>query len=403
MEKEALTTEVYEEIIDKLKNLPNDFLFDICMGKVKSDTTKTERVLPEIDFQDFYDMLIKFVSRKYITLLYQYHAHWLGWYNLLKSNKKYKEESKENSLRYQLEISKALKLSFEMQEMSSNGFEFSLSNHLEKVRIKNDRLKHTIHKALIDEFKFHKLNYVKMTKEETIEALKIEEERNWLLEQDELFDTTDLVLDDNDNFTDLAIETYMFFRRKRNEITSEFVSDVIMELENEYYDNKNLGAKVKNIDKGNLALRLSYLFRIEDFLEQSTISDIDNFQLSNSICRVIAEYLEFVDLSISLYKPEKIGIPIDKYGNEIISNEVYDYKFIGTISRSVTNIRSMIKNAKDRTDPNLFLHLRRILDENVSEKINILWNIKHGKLKPEENLEIVSLFNLNDIFSLQGH
>ena len=145
------------------------------------------------------------------------------------------------------------------------------------------------------------------------------------------------------------------------------------------------------------------MFRIEDFLEQSTISDIDNFQLSNSICRVIAEYLEFVDLSISLYKPEKIGIPIDKYGNEIISNEVYDYKFIGTISRSVTNIRSMIKNAKDRTDPNLFLHLRRILDENVSEKINILWNIKHGKLKPEENLEIVSLFNLNDIFSLQGH
>lgn len=158
-----------------------------------------------------------------------------------------------------------------------------IQNPIKEIPIKDGIIIDVILQALLDHFQQERYDVTILTKEEA--KSEIVHDNFWVDEwksgiKDSLI---------NQNFSEEPIESIMLFdyainHQRKREINLEFLNSI---LENE----KHVGARRKNIFLAIEIFQLSYLCRINRFLKQEKISDIEKFKLDNKDCRFIHDCL----------------------------------------------------------------------------------------------------------------
>lgn len=95
---------------------------------------------------------------------------------------------------------------------------------------------------------------------------------------------------------------------------------------------KKRGAKPKNDSVASLAERLSYLIRLNRFLNQNEENDISKFSISNKDCRLIHDYLVIFKLIPNQRERNNTTTTPENYIKALIQNYRKNRKFVSNIN-----------------------------------------------------------------------
>lgn len=95
---------------------------------------------------------------------------------------------------------------------------------------------------------------------------------------------------------------------------------------------KKAGAKPKNDSVASLAERLSYLIRLNRFLNQNEENDISKFSISNKDCRLIHDYLVIFKLIPNQRERNNTTTTPENYIKALIQNYRKNRKFVSNIN-----------------------------------------------------------------------
>lgn len=258
------------------KNPTKEVLFDLCMVNI-GDWEIDERILNGINREDFRDLLVKYKLQSYTDLLIYFQLRWLDWDEKLNHNERKKDD---NDLHlYKLKTARILKMLLLQGAKRNKKLDISFTDSTDKIDTDGVNLLKPLQEVFKNEFQRLGLN---ISFGES-EFLNLPNKKNENLEKE------------NDQIQDKY--TYAITPYTYHKISSEFVNNVVTDLETSLKEKKGkAGAKIKNMSKGELAKRLSYLHRIDLFLNQNQCTSIKEFPLSNKTCRFIYEYFEFWDI-----------------------------------------------------------------------------------------------------------
>ena len=323
----------------------------------------------ETDRQSHRDLLVRYGLQSYSDSLINYQIKWLDREDSLKKWKNNFDNFNKLELTYNLKISRILKM-FLSRELNNNTIDVSISDLYDKINFGDINLINQVQGVFTKEFERLKLNETEYTKDEALEAIKLVDDPEWLGEfaYGDCFDGITVYFD---FITEEIIENYMYVHYMPREITLDLVTNVVSDLENSLNERKEkAGAKIKNLNIGELAKRLSYIHRIPQFLNQGKYKLITDFPLSNETCRFIYDYFEFWDLLVNVH------VKFD------ISEKEKRANYIKSLIRNNLNA---LKNGK--VD---FVKGFSIIDTKLEIGINSFKKVKDGLMTPDEFYEIIS-------------
>lgn len=98
---------------------------------------------------------------------------------------------------------------------------------------------------------------------------------------------------------------------------------------------KKAGAKPKNDSLASLAERLSYLIRLNRFLNQNEVNDISKFSISNKDCRLIHDYLVIFKLIPNQRERNNTTTTPENYIKALIQNYRKNRKYVSNMNNMV--------------------------------------------------------------------
>ena len=98
---------------------------------------------------------------------------------------------------------------------------------------------------------------------------------------------------------------------------------------------KKAGAKPKNDSVASLAERLSYLIRLNRFLNQNEVNDISKFSISNKDCRLIHDYLVIFKLIPNQRERNNTTTTPENYIKALIQNYRKNRKYVSNMNNMV--------------------------------------------------------------------
>lgn len=98
---------------------------------------------------------------------------------------------------------------------------------------------------------------------------------------------------------------------------------------------KKAGAKPKNDSLASLAERLSYLIRLNRFLNQNEVNDISKFSISNKDCRLIHDYLVIFQLIPNQRERNNTTTTPENYIKALIQNYRKNRKYVSNMNNMV--------------------------------------------------------------------
>ena len=98
---------------------------------------------------------------------------------------------------------------------------------------------------------------------------------------------------------------------------------------------KKTGAKPKNDSVASLAERLSYLIRLNRFLNQNEVNDISKFSISNKDCRLIHDYLVIFKLIPNQRERNNTTTTPENYIKALIQNYRKNRKYVSNMNNMV--------------------------------------------------------------------
>lgn len=290
--------------------------FCACFGYYKPDFVRKKKPdekvydLHGMNIAAFKKMLIKNDMDEYINELSFY------WYVLKYNAKKaQKSESKEKVMtstdlkEYEKDLTETLihLLSNECGENTSITFQKS-RNSLTKS---NYNMLKAVTDGLINEYEKYNFNETELTFEEAEDEIKKQYDKYWLFKYvDEMLKNNPDLLDfDYEEynsisdfemgyeicFNDQMVEIYALEHYTKRDITLDFLKSNFDVITKSY--KKKVGAKPKNYISVNVATSLSYLKRVDRFIQnKDNIRDINLIKLTNRDYRFIHDCLVFFEL-----------------------------------------------------------------------------------------------------------
>ncbi len=345
------------------KNPSAKEIFLLCMEDVFGFVTD-EDVDININREDFRDILVKYGLQSYTDLFIKYQIIWFEIRNIATKHKEQSDDNDKNLIPHKLKIAKILRLLLSNKTTRYQKMVLSVGDPTDNIKIADFELFNQLRDVFLKEFEKLGLNKTELSTEEALEIIDNEDEGDWFTDQgietEEVRDNPGLV------------EWFRSEHCKPREISLELINIVISELQM-IQDKKRgrFGAKIKNLGIGELAKRLSYIARIQDFFQQNESPSIKDFTLSNESCRFVYEYLYFWDL-------------LDK-------NVKYDKE---EKEKRANYIKSLIKFNQRYFEKGDFREIRNYLvmiDSDLELRINLFKKVKDGLISPEEFRKGLSL------------
>lgn len=347
-------------------NPSKELLFKFCMRSAL-DWKIEVNVYSDIERESFRDILVKYDLQQYTDSLLDYQINWLDFQKVLKRRRTKFDENEKKSLPYKLKVARILKMFLSGEATNFKNLEISVSDLFNKESIADSGLFLTLKEPFIQEFERLGLNETEYTKEEAIEEIFSEEDYDdeWYFNSG--FDFGEIE-QETEEVSAFWIEKYRKEHYKPREISLDIVDYAIKELEGWQDGNRrNVGARIRNLEIGALATELSFLHRINKFLNQNKYSSIKDFPLLNETCRFIYEYFEFWDLLKNYYTENKSDKIRDKDRRE---------KFI----------RSLIRNYEKSSKSENINPIRDvvIIDLEQDMAVDLFKKVKDGLTSPQE-------------------
>jgi hypothetical protein len=342
-------------------NPTKDDLFNLCMDDLKGHEKKAS----EINIEAHRDILVKYDLQQYNNLLVEYQLKWFYRKDIIGQHLSWLDKNDKEELPYRIEISKILKMFLSKDIANSHNLEVIIAGS-HKIYLSNNMLFNQFREVFIKEFERLALNETEYTTEEALEEIKEFTDTDWFYDYGPV-DCCDGLNINSNLITEELINDYKSTHYKQREISLELVNHVIEDLELYVHGGQGkVGAKIKNLSIGELAKRLSYLHKLEDFLNQTKYISIEDFPLSNETCRLIYEYFDFWGLlyhTVKFSKSEK--------------------------GKRANYIRSMIRNNENLSKKGIFGITKgiTIIDKDLELRIDLFKKVKDGAMVREEFLD----------------
>ena len=342
---------------------PNDFtkpsaekIFDLCMEDVFGYVLDVE---PEIKIakKDLNDLLVNYNLQEFSDLLFRYQIILT---EIQKGVDKYKMESDiedKHLLSYKLKVSRILRLFLSSESTEFRNLEFVVRNKNQTINIADVELFEQQKTVFTNEFKRLGLHFTDLSTEEALNIIIADEAWEWFAESG--FEVEEITEDPS------LVEWFRANHSQPREISLELINKVISDLEFVMKNKKGrFGAKIKNLGIGELAKRLSYLARMNDFLNQDQYYSIKDFPLTNESCRFVYEYLYLWDLL-----PSKVSF--DKSYKEKSANYI----------KSMINLNWAYFEKRDFRDRRKFFAM---FDPDLEKRIELFKKVHDGRISPNE-------------------
>lgn len=291
--------------------------FNACFGFSIKDSQ--DQIAPEenvftelgLNVPAFKKMLIKNDMEEYTdVLLFYWQMQTLYQNKLFKSNIQSLESKKMSVSEYGKDLTEILL--FLLDEKDGKNISITFQKSRNNITKKNEEIIDVITRAIKKEYQTRNLNLVNLTFEEAEEELLNKYDREWIVDyiNDILgfnphikseFDIENEVNESNYRelfdylYDDEMVEKYADEHYSTHDISLEFLQNRLVALIPE--TKKKVGAKPKNDNIAVIGRRLSYLLRIDRFLENKECkNDIDSIKLTNKDYRFIHDFLVFLNL-----------------------------------------------------------------------------------------------------------
>ena len=344
-------------------NPTKEVIFELCMGDITIPYGNYEDFEIPINREDHRDILVRYDFQSYSDTLIEYQKKWFSRRDSMARLKIEVFDGYFEGLKYKLRVSKILKMFLAAESNNKSKIGVSFTDLYNKINLTDINLKELIKETIIKEFENLKLNETECTRDEALEEIITVEDPEWLSEYafGDCFDGYRVNLD---FVTEEIIENYIFSHYKPREVDLELINNVITELETSLNERKGkAGAKIKNMNIGELAKKLSLFHRFQKFLHQNNYSSIKDYPLSNNTCRFIYEYFDFWGLLYDHVKFDK-------------SESDKRAKYIRSLIRN-----SVIFSERGLTD---YEKMYKIMDVNLESRIDLFKRTKEGLLTPED-------------------
>lgn len=298
-----------------------DTLFDLCMGKLKILYGSFQTDNTSFDHESLKDLLIKHDLKSYISHFVTYQKTWFNRQKSMNMVIALYNDFYDKKIPHKIKVAKILKLILSSKASKKSNLEITFAGLIDKIQIEDPNLTDQISNIIIKEFENLELNETPLDREEALKEILEYEDIEWLFEYSD-FGFFDGYRVYPDLITEEHLDYYIETHYKPREITLDLVNNVINELEGGYKIKRGVvGAKIKNLNIGELARRLSYIHRIDLFLNQDEYSSIKKFPLANDTCRFIYDYFELWGLLYDHVKfPKTEGEKRANYIKSLIRN-----------------------------------------------------------------------------------
>lgn len=354
------------------QNLSNKFIFELCMGEIEYYDT----------FFDNYFNLVRGNKDKFLDILNDNDNGMGDYYHLFLDYQKaftldlianLKMKSKKDGLRpekeYAYKVAKMLQMVMLSYSKRNHSLEISISNKSDLISVSNINLTSAIEKALKEELVNILMKETKPTQKEARQEIIKKIDLEWLSKYSKgLFFSEALKAQEKkkgilNNITD-------FLTSEDGQINLKFVNEVLYEQTS--FLKRKPGKEVQNKEIGELAIRLSYIFNFENFInsEQNNCESILDYKLTAKTYRFIYDYLNFWGLIRSSKKTTETNSFLTESFKMKIKrfNEIDD---IDEKERRIKNVESIIKHAKNRLQTKGVFH--------TENKINLLRKVLRGE------------------------
>lgn len=343
-------------------NPTKETIFGLCMGKLNILYGNYKDFEIQFNREVHRDLLVKYDLQSYSDMLIEYQKKWFARKDSMFKLKKKVIDTYYEELNRKLKVSKILKMFLSNELNKKSNLVVSFTDLYDKMDI-DINLIGQIQEVIIKEFERLKLNETECTREEALEEIHSGDDLEWISQytSGNCFDGLYL---NTECLTEELIDDYKSIHYKLREITLEFVNNVVTDIESSLNEKKGkVGAKIKNLNIGELARRLSYFHRIHLFLNQDKYYSIKDLPLSNETCRFIYEYFEFW------------GVLNDKIKFDKSEKE-----------NRVSYIKALIRNNANCSNKGIldFVKGYTIIDVNLDLKINLFKKVKDGLMSSEE-------------------
>lgn len=258
----------------------------------------------------FIKMLIKNDMEEYTELLLLYwHMQTIYSTKLSKPNIQTLDSTIMTSSEYCVDLTKTLIFLLDEKEGKNTSITFQKSRN--SITTREKYTFEIIKKALINEYKIRNFNLTNITFEEAKDELLFKFDVEWIVDNiNEIlslnpqikseFEIEDEITESNYHeifdylYDDYMVEKYADEHYTAQDITLEFLNNKLEALIPQ--TKKKVGAKPKNSHIAVIAKRLSYLKRIDRFIENKNAIDIDIIKLTNKDYRFIHDFLAFLNL-----------------------------------------------------------------------------------------------------------
>jgi len=281
-----------------------------------------------IDLEAISDLMIKNNLKEYSNLLHEY----LNWQ--LTSSKSsisfFKNqilfyEMMEEEINFKKDLAESLHFLLSRKEGDPTSITFQ-THTIHKIS--NKKIIESILFKLIEDFKENGYDLGPLTENEAEEEIRQEIDSEWIIDWERAQKNYDsngdlIVIRDSENglgevfdpdnyFVDNTISkrmirAYAESHEKTREINLEFIKKIINE--GGFNEKKRAGAKGKMKHIKSLMIDLSYLCRIDEFLQsKGDVTDIEQIELTNDNCQYIYDCLKIIGLIDTLMDtPDKIS------------------------------------------------------------------------------------------------
>ena len=260
---------------------------------LKENITESDFAAKGIDVDAFNRFLIKYDMDQYAFYLLYYFTETIFQNNNYDLQELIFDHEMDNEQKKQYEIDLTKALLFLFSDKSTANTSITISKSINNITIKNEKIIKDVANQLYVEFKKHDFHKVPLTYEEAKAEMLLNEKfknsvyrkiNNGSPEEPDIIEVE----------FDVAIDHYAENSMKEMEITVDFLNN---KLKNLTKKGKKKGAKIKNSRLADICEDLSFLKRIDKYLNQTETEYICDIPLTNDDCRFIYGCLVFFNIT----------------------------------------------------------------------------------------------------------
>jgi hypothetical protein len=298
---------------------------ELCFDNVaKYERFLNSRSMWDFNYNELERLLIKTDLEDYTSFLYSY-----GLFNKFYKDQLYSIDTLEEfEITYANEEKELLQLLIFLLSDTDSDITFRLKRGdktADNLTFSNDKIKSGFIEMVKYQYEKCDFNEENLTPAEAEDEIKNMYDTEWIQQYIEkcLADTDERVfypqittISDFDGFVDDdMINEYAYEHYTKRDITLDYLKTKLDQYNNKYVTKP--GAKPKNDDLSRSKELLSYLIRLNKFLNQNEYNDIESFPIQNKDCILIYDYLRFFDLTDDLSSNTNSTKPHNKIRSDI--------------------------------------------------------------------------------------